>query len=553
MKKTLILFTVLTALLYLIPLGVRDMFSPDETRYAEIGREMAVSGDWITPRLNGVLYFEKPILGYWAFAGAQKLFGENAFAVRLPCALATLLSALALFFLTRRFSGTGERGGLLAAAVFLLTPLVIALGVAATLDPVFSFFLTLSMVWFYYAVQARKAVRMGYLFLFGLAAGAAFLTKGFLAFALPGLSIFVWLAWNRRWKEMLTLPWIPLIGVLLVSLPWAVMIHLEQPEYWNYFIYDEHIKRFLEKEQHPEPFWFFIPVLFLGLGWMLFLVPSAVKGFARKQLNDDFVRYLICWFALPFLFLSLSSGKLATYILPCFAPLAVLFAMGLCRSVVERRDGKPLNALLYGLAGLLAVVAVTMSVIQLSGVRWALFPAGEGWKWWLFCPAGLLLAMALVFSAWERENPWRKLLFFFAGLCPLLFVMHFALPELVLMRKTACPLLERVKARISPETKLMSFRYPFQDVNWVFKTDDVYMYRAPGEISWGMERDPEMKKRRLLDIPAVNELIRQMRGKGGVLLVLPTKIYREDRKLLPEPEWVETNSGHRKGYSAVKF
>ena len=131
--------------------------------------------------------------------------------------------------------------------------------------------------------------------------------------------------------------------------------------------------------------------------------------------------------------------------------------------------------------------------------------------------------------------------------------MHFALPELVLMRKTACPLLERVKARIGPETKLMSFRYPFQDVNWVFKSSDVYMYRAPGEIRWGMEQDSEMKKRRLLDIPATNELIRQRRGKGGVLLVLPTKIYREDRKLLPEPEWIETNSSHRKGYSAVKF
>ena len=409
MKKTLILFAVLTALLYLIPLGVRDLFSPDETRYAEIGREMAVSDDWITPRLNGVLYFEKPILGYWAFAGAQKLFGENAFAVRLPCVLATLLSALALFFLTRRFSGTGEKGGLLAATVFLLTPLVFALGIAATLDPMFSFFLTLSMVWFYYAAQSHKTERMVYLFLFGLAVGAAFLTKGFLAFVLPGLAIFVWLAWCRRWKEMLTLPWIPLAGVLLVSLPWAVMIHLEQPEYWNYFIYDEHIKRFLEKEQHPEPFWFFIPVLFLGLGWLLFLMPSAVKGFAGKQLNDGFIRYLICWFALPFLFLSLSSGKLATYILPCFAPLAVLFAMGLCRSVVERRDGKPLNVLLYVFAGVLAVAAVVMSVIQLSGVRWALFPAGEGWKWWLFCLAGLLLAGALVLSARESENPWRKL------------------------------------------------------------------------------------------------------------------------------------------------
>ena len=100
MKKALLLLIVLTILLYLIPLNVRVMFSPDETRYAEIGREMIVSGDWVTPRLNGVLYFEKPVFGYWAFAVSQLLFGEHAFAIRLPCVLATLLSALALFFLT---------------------------------------------------------------------------------------------------------------------------------------------------------------------------------------------------------------------------------------------------------------------------------------------------------------------------------------------------------------------------------------------------------------------------------------------------------------------
>lgn len=553
MKKTLILLAVLTILLYLIPLGVRDLFSPDETRYAEIGREIVESGDWITPRLNGVLYFEKPILGYWAFAGSQKLFGENSFAVRLPCVLATLLSALALFFLTRRFSGGGEKAGLLAAAVFLLTPLVFALGIAATLDPMFSFFLTLGMVLFYYAVQTRKLERGVYLLLFGFAVGAAFLTKGFLAFVLPGLSIFVWLIWCRRWKDFLVLPWIPLAGVLLISLPWAIMIHLEQPAYWNYFIYDEHIKRFFEKEQHPEPFWFFIPVLLCGLGWLLFLLPSAVKGFIGKHWNDDFIRYLICWFALPFLFLSLSSGKLATYILPCFAPLAVLLAIGLFRLIVVKRDEKLLNILMLVFAGALLVAAVVIGSIQISGAEWAIFSKNEGWKWVAYCLTGIVLAVSLLFGAQEKQNPWLKLGFFFIGLCPLLFLMHFALPDQVLIRKTACPLLESVKDRIGPDTKLMSFRYPFQDVNWVFKSSDVYMYCAPGEISWGLEQDPEMKERRLLKIPAVNELIRRMRGKGGVLLVLPTKIYYEDSHLLPKPEWVKSNSGHRKGYTVVKF
>ena len=552
MKKALLLLIVLTILLYLIPLNVRVMFSPDETRYAEIGREMIASGDWITPRLNGVLYFEKPVFGYWAFAVSQLLFGEHAFAIRLPCVLATLLSALALFFLTRRFSGGGEKVGLLTSAVFLMTPLVFALGIAATLDPMFSAFLTIAMVFFYYAAQTEKFERAGYLFLFGLAAGLAFLTKGFLAFVLPGLSIFAWLLWTRRWKEMITLPWIPLLGVLLVVLPWAILIHLDQPAYWEYFMYDEHIKRFLEKEQHPEPFWFFIPILFGGFGWLLFLTPSAVKGFVREDWKEDFIRYLVCWFALPFVFLSLSTGKLPTYILPCFAPLAVLLAIGLYRTVVEKRDEKLLDVLLLVFAGALALAAVGLVSVQLSGVKWALFAKGEGWKWVIFTLTGIILMVSLVFAVQEKKNPWMKLGFFFVGLCPILFVTHFALPDLLLLRRSASGLLESVKDRISPETKLLSFRYPFQDVNWVFKRSDVYMYRSPGEIRWGLEYDPAMMERRLLDLEKTNELIRRMRGKGGVLLVLPTKEYVRDREKLPKPEWVKSTP-HRKGYTAVKF
>ena len=133
-----------------------------------------------------------------------------------------------------------------------------------------------------------------------------------------------------------------------------------------------------------------------------------------------------------------------------------------------------------------------------------------------------------------------------------LFVMHFALPDLLVLRRSASGLLESVRDRITPETKLLSFRYPFQDVNWVFKRSDVYMYRAPGEIRWGLEYDPAMKERRLLDREKTNELIRRMRGKGGVLLVLPTKVYLEDREKLPKPEWVKSTP-HRKGYTAVKF
>ena len=552
MKKTVLCFLLLAVLLYILPLGLRDMFSPDETRYAEIGREMAVSGDWVTPRLNGVLYFEKPILGYWLFAGSEKLFGENAFAVRLPCALATLLSALVLFFLTRRFSGLGAKSGLLASGFFLLTPIVFGLGVVATLDPVFSSFLTLAMSLFYAAVQSSGRARTGWLFLFGLAAGAAFLTKGFLAFVLPGLSIFGWLCWTRRWKEMLTLPWIPLLAVLVIVLPWAVMIHQAQPDYWSYFVYDEHIKRFFEKEQHPEPFWFFVPVLVGGLGWFLLLLPAALRGYAKKIPQDDFTRYLLCWTFLPFLFLSMSTGKLATYILPCFAPLAILFATGLTRSLADRKLFRIADVLLLAFAVLLPVAAVGLAAVQLSGVKWAPFAVGEGWKWGALTVAGLLLSVLLFFAVKEK-NGWNKLALFGFGLCPVLFMMHIAIPDVFLNRRTPCPLLEKVKKEISPETKLMSYRHPFQAVNWVFRSSDVYMYRVAGEISWGLDHDPEMKARRLLDVAATNRLIEENRGRGGVLLVLPTKVYLEDAHLLPEPEWVKANTAHHKGYTVVKF
>ena len=103
MKKMLFLLLVLIVLAYLAPLGVRELFSPDETRYGEIGREMRVLNDWVVPHLNGVHYFEKPVMGYWFFAAAQELFGENAFAVRFPCMLMTLLSAAALFSLPAFF------------------------------------------------------------------------------------------------------------------------------------------------------------------------------------------------------------------------------------------------------------------------------------------------------------------------------------------------------------------------------------------------------------------------------------------------------------------
>ena len=255
-KKWILIIAAITALFFILPIGGRPLMAPDESRYAEIAREMIAANDWVSPTLNGVRYFEKPPMGYWLWAGSMKLFGQNAFALRLPGMLATLGSALLVFFLALRY--LDRRNALFAAAVYLTFPLVFVLGSVAILDPILTFFLTATTAFFFLAIDENcsRKKKWGLLFLSGVMCGCAFLTKGFLAFAVPAVCIVPYLLWEKRWKELLILPWLPLLGVIVISAPWAIAVHQAQPDYWRYFIFVEHIQRFFgqEKAQHSEPF-----------------------------------------------------------------------------------------------------------------------------------------------------------------------------------------------------------------------------------------------------------------------------------------------------------
>jgi 4-amino-4-deoxy-L-arabinose transferase len=533
MKKSSIIVIGLFLLLYVLPLGVRPIIIPDESRYAEIPREMICSGDWIVPHLNGLRYFEKPVLGYWLNAASMMLFGENAFAIRFPSAMAAGISALMIFFMVRRFTG-GHSPGVFAAMVFLTCLEIYGIGTFSVLDNVFAVFVTAAMVLFFFAyVEDTPGKKTGLLILSGVSCGLAFLTKGFIGVAIPVMIIGPFMLWEHRWKDLLRVSWIPILAALLVSLPWAVMVHLREPDFWNYFFWNEHIRRFMAgNAQHSEPLWFFIPVIIGGaLPWTV-LFPSVISGLRATHFKIPFLRFAACWFLFPFLFFSFSHGKLETYILPCFPPLAIFIALGL-HDYLEKGKKRSFNIgvlLLVLLIGALIFTLVASQVTDFPGFR--AYRSSEYWKW-IFGGIGLLTwATGLILTLRTADSRKKLLLFCIA---PLLFMFsaHFIMPDQVVEHKAPGKFLMGQAEKIQPDTILISDRRLVRAVCWFYKRNDVFLLNSGGELTYGLGYNDS--KHRLLDLDQLKKLLTKSHGKHTAVLITEAKRYAKYRSLLPQP------------------
>jgi 4-amino-4-deoxy-L-arabinose transferase len=197
---------------------------PDETKYGQIAREMLDPGDFIVPHLNGIRYFEKPVLGYCLNAASMKVFGENAFAIRFPSAMAVGLTALMLFFMVMCFSGE-PYAGVITSLIYLTSFEVFGIATSRVLDSMFVFFITASVICFFYGyLDSADSFRKTAFFIWcGVFTGLAFLTKGFLAFAIPFVTIVPFLIWEKQWRMLFTAPLIPITTAALVILPWEIL------------------------------------------------------------------------------------------------------------------------------------------------------------------------------------------------------------------------------------------------------------------------------------------------------------------------------------------
>jgi 4-amino-4-deoxy-L-arabinose transferase-like glycosyltransferase len=327
----LILFT----LAWFSNLQYAHLVKPDEGRYAEIPREMAATGDWLTPRLNNIKYFEKPALQYWATAAAFKMFGEHEWTARLWPALCGYLGVLLAFFAGRRLFGA--QAGLYSALVLGSSFLWVFIGHINTLDMGLSFFMMVTLAGFLIGQSSASARTTRNAMLVAWAAMAlAVLSKGLIGIVLPGAVLVTYSLIQRDftlWRRLHILAGLALF--LLISAPWFIAVSMANPEFAQFFFIHEHFARFLTKVHGRfHPWYTFIPILALGLmPWLLSFSPAMLHGWRTHAPAKAFQprRFLWLWAVVIFLFFSVSDSKLPPYILPIFPALAWLIGDYLTR------------------------------------------------------------------------------------------------------------------------------------------------------------------------------------------------------------------------------
>ncbi len=404
-RREKLTYLFLWAVLGLLPLFLRPLWEPDEARYAEIPREMLATHDWLTPRLNGVLYFEKPPLQYWMSAVSIKLFGHQDWAARLPLAFAAAILLWCAWRLAKRL---GARSPIWAAVMAATTILGFIVGQILTLDALFS---ALTVLTFVAAVEAVATKRAGgqprkWLMVEFAALGLAFLTKGLAAVVLPGGALLLSLAFAQGdpllRRAILRTLFDPLgwLVAAVIAAPWFILVDRANPGHATFFFVHEHFARFLTHEHARQgsnnPMLdklYFVGILLVGLlPWLSASIVGLRRGwtFARaagpESETGGLHRWLVgaTWlaFAWPFVFFSLSGSKLPPYILPVVVPLMALacaFERAGEEPVTLRRLGREL-ALLgvlflgYGLFGKHLPVGAGLIVLTL-GIAWIAFGA----------------------------------------------------------------------------------------------------------------------------------------------------------------------------------
>jgi len=363
-------------LLWFATLDARHLFHPDEGRYAEIAREMAETGDWVTPRLNDLKYFEKPPFQYWVTAAAFRVFGVHEWAARLWPAIAGLIAIVAIAMAGRALGGITV--GVYAGLALATTVWQVVISQIVTLDSGLSCFLAVAFAAFVIAQQETtdESARRRWMWLAAAALAGATLSKGLIALVIPGGALVVYTALTRDfavWRRLHLGSGFVLY--LALAAPWFVAVSRANDEFFRFFFIHEHFERFLSgSHQRPGPWYYFVPWFVVGMmPWLSVVLFGARRAWVDGRPNAlgfSWQRFALSWAAFVFLFFSASGSKLPSYILPMFPPLALVVGWLLARLDTRTLMRFFVPMVLTGTAlALLLVAAYDRTVPRFAGER----------------------------------------------------------------------------------------------------------------------------------------------------------------------------------------
>jgi 4-amino-4-deoxy-L-arabinose transferase-like glycosyltransferase len=406
------LVLALIAAVWFGTLGQRELVRTDEGRYAEIAREMKVSGDFVTPTLNGLKYFEKPPLQYWATALSFHAFGESGFSARLWPALTGFLSVLFTLLTVRRLANNTL--ATIAATTHASMLWVYGMAQFSALDSALACWLHGFTCAYLLAYRSGNtpAQRTRWLVLATLSAGLAVLSKGLIGLLIPGACVGLYILFKQQWRQLMVFPWIKAgIAFLLLVAPWFVLVSVRNDEFAYFFFIHEHFTRFTDTEHHREGApWYFVPLLFAGaFPWLVFVTAYFRRGEKHQATrafacNIDVPLFTLLGCVFVFVFFSVSKSKLPSYILPIFGSLAITMSPAI--------QGVSRRFFLWALCPL-ALIALAIAVashpalVQRFYTQAALAPLYTSMATDLRWTAALLLA-AYGYALW-RGGPAQRL------------------------------------------------------------------------------------------------------------------------------------------------
>jgi len=491
----ILLLVIIYGLLWFGTLNYRHLIPSDEGRYAEIAREMLVTGDWITPRYNGYKYFEKPPLQMWATAAAFQVFGIGDWQARLWTALTGFLTIVLIGFTGARIYS--PRAGWLAAVVLASSPMWVISGHFNSLDMGLSSFLVAALCSVLLAQTSHNTLhRRNWMWACWIFMALATLSKGLIGAAIPAMVFIAYSVSAWDWKIWTRIRLFSgMVLFLAITAPWFFLVAQRNPEFLEFFFIHEHLQRFTQDaHSRTGPIYYFVPLLLVGiLPWIL-QIPGAIAQ-AWTERKHELTRFssgrlLTCWFVVIFAFFSVSQSKLPGYIIPIFPALALLIGnrldrlLGFTNSMGLTWKLQTLGFALFGGIGFFFLSEIGKQA------RPDEIEAYAQYTYWVIAALLALIGFSLFAALQSKRNGLQSIVSFASGffLCAIIAgTGHETLGRAV----SGIDLANRVKASIPEKVNFYSIRLLDHTMPF-YLGRTMIMVESPDELEFGVNQEPEL-------------------------------------------------------------